>query len=446
MAMLEGRFAPKDDYTKMAELLQSILKGFAHYHGIPRHQYNPAIHTEVPQTDKRMDLRLVAHFIKSDELQDSKRGTLCRYQSLRTRHFRQLRILVRLKERYRSVAHYLTGLDAAANELHTPPEVFSPLYRKARCAGFVHFTYHVGEDFEHLLSGIRACYEAATFLDLSAGDRIGHGTAIGIEPELWLSRSQRQIAKRKGDWLDDLVFAHALLDGGTRYPGLHGKLETQIAKLSQEIYRSSVSPTALEQAWQLRHLDPLIACNDSFDHLWQLSARERVEWHLVESARKEQQAAFDLMLSYHRPEVVERCLEPMLVERDLLSPEALIELQIAVINEFNRRQIAIECPPTSNVRISVYDDHKEHHLFRWLGLTRPDEPKPVVCLATDDPGIFATNMRNELIHLHQTLRQHFQLSEPQAMGLLDALSRQSQAYAFVNGSHLSGYTGTTAGH
>ena len=37
----------------------------------------------------------------------------------------------------------------------------------------VSLTYHVGEDFEHLLSCIRAVYEALEFIDLRDGNRSG---------------------------------------------------------------------------------------------------------------------------------------------------------------------------------------------------------------------------------------------------------------------------------
>ncbi len=435
VALVEGRFAPKSDRRRMIRLLCTILRSFATYHN-GNGKYDPVCEAEVPRPDAGLDLRLVAHFIKSDGLAKVKDGDLCRFADLRRQLARQLRLLCAVRKNYRGISHYLTGIDAAANELHTPPEVFAPIYRAARRCGFVHFTYHVGEDFEHLLSGIRAVCEALEFLDLRAGDRIGHGTALGIFPQLWRDRSPTKIAKRQGDWLDDLVFAHAMLDGGTRYPQLHCSLESRIAELSQAIYGEICSPVLLKQAWELRQLDPLIALDGAFDELSLLDRVEREEeWRPVQEAKSRAQA-FTLFRRYHSPAVTKRCRQVISVEADFIPPEALHELQQLIIaKQLNRRGVAIECPLTSNVRISRYHDYKEHHLFRWLGVVPPQEAQPLVCLASDDPGIFATNMRNEMIHMHRTLRDHFGLAEHECMRLLEALNNQGAALAFRNGHH-----------
>ena len=432
VAVVEGRFAPKDDARKMARLLCNILRGFSTYHGLERGAYDPVRDPDFPREEKALDLRLVAHFVKADELAGKQHEKCCRFEVLRHRLARQLRVLSALRQHYAGIGHFLTGIDAAANELHTPPEVFAPVYRAARRAGFVHFTYHVGEDFEHLVSGIRAVHEAITFLDLSTGDRIGHGTALGIEPDLWLNCSQQKIAKRRGDWLDDLVFAYRILDGGSRHPELHARLETAIARLSQIIYGTALSPELLDQAWQLRHLDPLIALDADFDPLSILDRQEREdEWNPVEQGRTVEEA-FSLLRRYHQPETIKKCRSVELVDTNLFTPNALVELQLFVIGELNRKGVAIECPPTSNVRISRYSHYREHHLFRWLGLRRPDEPKPLVCLASDDPGIFATTMRNEFIHVHRTLRDEFGLQEQEAMEKLSALNRHGAAFVFMD--------------
>jgi adenosine deaminase len=438
LSLLEGRIAPKVDFSKMVKLLRAVLNGFARFHGLQPHEYDPSIQGAIPRKGHRLDLRLVAHFIKEDETGWENRSKLCRFHDLRLKFRRQLRILIALRERYPGFRHYLTGLDAAANELHTPPEVFAPLYRAARRAGFHRFSYHVGEDFEHLLSGIRAVYEAVKFLDLQAGDRIGHGTAIGIDPSLWMSRSLKQIAKRQGDWLDDLVFAHAILGRTSHYPGLHGKIEPEIARLSQLVYGERIAPVLLEQAWCLRHLDPLIVCDPLFDPLAFLDEGIRVEWKEAEGAKHKSPESIALLRRYHSPEVVERAQIMYLVDNSALPEGALVDLQLEVVKELNSRRVAVECPPTSNVRISVYDSYEEHHLFRWLGLRRPGEPKPIVCLSTDDPGIFATNMRNEMVHLHRTLRDCFDKSEPEAITLLNALSLQSDAFVFKDSNLLFG--------
>ena len=116
------------------------------------------------------------------------------------------------RDSYPQINKYLSGVDAAANELEAPPEIFGPVYRYLRRKGFQHFTYHAGEDFHHLIGGLRAMYEAVEFLDLHRGDRIGHGTAAGIDPRIWLDHLGEEFPISQGEWLDDLLFAIHMIE------------------------------------------------------------------------------------------------------------------------------------------------------------------------------------------------------------------------------------------
>ena len=79
-----------------------------------------------------------------------------------------------------------------------PIWVMAPLIRWVRDAGRVgatrlrnqgraeipplRITVHAGEDFVHLLSCLRRLDDAVQYLCLEEGDRIGHGTALGLNP------------------------------------------------------------------------------------------------------------------------------------------------------------------------------------------------------------------------------------------------------------------------
>jgi hypothetical protein len=152
--------------------------------------------------------------------------------------------------------------------MHTPPEVFAPLYRAARGAGMVNFTFHVGEDFAHLISGIRAIYEAVDFLELKRGNRLAHATAIGIDPGLYLARMPREMVMRRGDRLDDLVFTYKLLGVCGVASRALLTLQSDIRTLSEAIYKVSYTPEVLWAAWSMRGLDAL-----QLEHVNHLGAR-----------------------------------------------------------------------------------------------------------------------------------------------------------------------------
>jgi len=112
----------------------------------------------------------------------------------------------------------------------------------------------------------------------------------------------------------------------------------------------------------------------------------------------------------------------------LISPEELRLIQCCMIKFLNKKSIAIEMLPSSNVRISHYKNYDEHHMLRWLGLTNLDDPKPMIVLGSDDPGVFVTNLRNEYAHILRVVESH--CGKDKAKKILDVLVNNSRVYSF----------------
>ncbi|MGR0188422.1 hypothetical protein [Azospirillum aestuarii] len=448
---LEGRFAPKASVGENAELLRQILRGYASYHGDSDARFRTITGTEDVSRSRRLDLGLVVHFIKDRERAGDGNAP-CRHHRLRRDLERRCRAFSALLAASPVARRYVTGIDAAANEMHAPPEVFAAIFRSLRQFGMNHATFHVGEDFTHLLSGIRAVWEAVTFLAMERGDRIGHGTSIGIDPELWRRRVGPRLTMAMHDHLDDLVFAHERLLSLGRRPDLVHDLARRIDRLAQRIYGGAAAPSAalLHRAWRMRDLDPVTAqrvhrfvrSNTSLPRDAQEDAVARMSldagWRdragRAFRAHRDDQAAFELYLRYHSQSVRQAGRRWSEVATDDIPMDVLIELQHATIDELNRRGVAIETLPTSNVRISFYDDFADHHLFRWLGLCGDrfgaDAPRPAVCVGSDDPGIFATNLRNEYAHILRTLTARYGLSSTKAQEHLRQLNETARAFRF----------------
>jgi len=187
---VEGRFSPKEKERDNVNLVMAIEHG---WNGLEKKLNDP-----IP------DLRLVAHFIKKA---DTNPDPLIRHRELRQNVWLKAETLEALVRHYKKYRERITGVDAASNELDAPPEVFAPTFRMLKQkTSFKHYTYHVGEDFFHLISGMRSILEACLFLNLKKGDRIGHATAIGIDPLLWLKSMGENMLIRRSEWLDNLVF------------------------------------------------------------------------------------------------------------------------------------------------------------------------------------------------------------------------------------------------
>jgi adenosine deaminase len=437
---LEGRFAPKDTYAKSMNLLRSMVSDFgtAHCPSVPI-EFRGKLQTllkaqQEPAAAPPMRIRLVGHFVKAEDkaLRNKERpGLRVRHRELRNGLDEQWHVLRRQLQRYPELASIITGFDAAANELHAPPEVFAPLFRSIRAQEFWNFTFHAGEDFVHLLSGMRAVYEAMFFLELGAGNRIGHGTAIGVLPSQWREAIGPKVYMTRHDRLDDLVLARRwLLDLG-RPNGL-AHLEDDISDLAQAIYGERLAPGLLYAAWRLRDLDPRLDIQDNPSNRPLFRVDQQAEWDKAHKAQKEFSEAYKLFCRYHHDDVIFKGREIIEVDsvpdQGALGSDALVAIQRHLHDEVRRRGLAIEVLPTSNVRIGVYRRYRDHHLFRWLGLT--GEPALPVVLGTDDPGIFATNLRNEYAHVLIELDRRGAVGGLQPIDVLERIVRDGKRFRF----------------
>ncbi|MBB1433932.1 hypothetical protein H5201_06405 [Pseudoalteromonas sp. SG43-6] len=455
---LEGRFAPSRDLPSNIKRLRTILSDYKCYQFSElrahsqsenlRKKHDPFSLSDL-LTDKNnftsLKLSLVAHFIKREDKrtrelnrEDKKLSWQCRHYELRNQLEKTRRSLNALSERYTNLGDYLYGFDAAANELDAGPEVFAPIFRRLRTSGYHNFTYHAGEDYVHLLSGIRTVAEAIDFLDLKTGNRIGHGTAVGINPKIWRGRIGDSIVIKRGERLDDLVFAYKHLCEESISGRVLHLIAAEIRRLSLDVYKKAYEPDLLFEAWKLRYLDPLLAFGIKRYKDTYLRNDIKDELEKIEIAERENKDAFLIYKKYHGvtdSTIVFRYEELVEVNTDCscersFDYEVFRLLQKYVIGKINRRHMAIESLPTSNVRISFYEHYREHHIFDWLGVTDEKGMEVPVVLGSDDPGIFATNLRNEYAHILLTLENDIGLSSMEAITKLEQIVRNGKIWRF----------------
>ncbi|KTB79775.1 adenosine deaminase [Pseudomonas syringae pv. syringae PD2766] len=434
---LEGRFAPKNHPDKTAALIGKILRGYLKFLSedesgqvsseqcsskysslselLERVRELERGRSDSPKSIRRLRLGLVPHFIKQTTYSErasfftnSRVRPFCRDVRLRRETDHSARALITLLQRTRGLERLIRGVDAASNERHAGPEVFAPVFRRMRTAGVRRFTYHVGEDFSHLASGLRAISEAVMYLGLDAGCRIGHGTAAGISPKKWWDSVQGYVVLPLEERLDDLVFAWDTLVNAGIPIGSITKIEAEIRSLTMRIWQNpTLTPDVLATAWKLRALDPLVRDTGSSD----VDPNRRAEAMRYAEARDRHPEAHAQFLLRHgvgaTMKQLQRCQEEIVVFRkdDVLSPKVLRGLQQAVLKRLADCTIAIETLPTSNVRISIHEGYNEHHVVNWLGLGKHStESSVAIVMGSDDPGIFATGLRQEYAHLLRVLR------------------------------------------
>ena len=150
-----------------------------------------------------------------------------------------------------------------ADELAVPNWVFRPLVTHIRQAAGVggrelaglgerqpaplRTTVHAGEDFSHLLTGLRHVDEAAETLGLREGDRIGHGLALGVDPANWAATVGR-VAMPREDRLLDLAWEWSWWTrrGRGADAARISYITREVSALSQEWLGTPLQPLAIE--------------------------------------------------------------------------------------------------------------------------------------------------------------------------------------------------------
>ena len=427
--MIEGRFSPKDTATGNYKMLQSIESG-----------YKKAL--EKLNTNGRMSgacnfqLSLVAHFIKKPETIKSKKVEIRHYFLRKELEKKSYALMATLKTPRGK--RLIVGIDAAASELDASPEVFAPTFNFLSRQGIKHITYHAGEDFRHILSGIRTIVEAITFLKMKRGDRIGHGTALGIDPLLWSKRINGKCYISQGEWLDDLVFLwhvircnDELSDLTTSLP----RIESTIAELSSLVYGHYIHPSLLYKVWQIRCYDPecLFGIRSRSESL-KLYEIDEISQYEQMMKRKTFQ---EVLRKYHAP--IEnsifsqyRIAYDKLVEIEvgkLVSCEQLRLVQNWVLGEVSKKGIVIEALPTSNLRISYYNSIDEYHIGRWTNNDCMAVAMPAVVIGSDDPGIFMTNIYNEYARVYNYFNDS-SVSAVKRLDIMKTIRESSEIYKF----------------
>lgn len=427
---IEGRFSPKDTLYDNLALVQGIINGYESYKKRLADKFGKGF---APK------FQLVAHFIKQKDTKPTDRQIRHREVRKGIRRKGHALYLMMLYASYKKIKECeVVGIDAAANEMDAGPEVFAPTFHWLRKKWRerkkdIQITFHAGEDFVHLLSGLRMMVEAVEFLDMEQGDRIGHGTAAGIEPSLWMHRIGKTVKMRKGEWLDDLIVAYHLISGNeNKYNDLIQllpKLHNRIMDLHKEIYGTFNSIKEMTDAWAFRKYD-----GDILRGYTHIDKFDFAEMEKVTKMFKDDTAAKRLYRKYHFDTKVKTEYNKFCdvdIEKGLFTAENLYHIQKLVLNKIAMKGVALEVLLTSNTAISFYRESKEHHLEKWLGDDLDEEGMltPPIVVGSDDPGIFMTNIYIEYARIATYLEQKG-YGYTERMHILEDLIKNGEYFKF----------------
>lgn len=464
---LEGRIAPPESVEELSNWL--FLYG--------RNRY------------KLKRFGLIVHFIKSEQISHSNGRFGIRYGHVRSNSNHQALKLYNILIEPHPAVPFIVGIDAANLELTTPPEVFAPAFRFLRehpisfkrymdrfhpyrmqrdyLAAYdkrqLGMTYHAGEDFRHLLSGLRAIDEVIRFLKPNQDDRLGHAIALAIKPQLWFYQLGGQALIPKQEWLDTMVWIFAMLGGD--HPLIRRlNLGDRIRKLSHEIFGNRVANlhfqtrpfqnedfgnlsmnyvrrqemghlledlsgrgtpwtiSELFDAWRLRQLDPHCPpirrriFNQQANNRHSLNAAERRWWDIQIQLWHEldrtlsSRSSYLLLQLYWFDTQVRKIGDEIFTLNMHENREDWIalckEAQKCMRAKVQKHSLVVEACPSSNLLIGHYDRLDQHHIFKLTTDKHHQLKKRIlVTINTDNPGFLHTSLAHEYFLLANVLLQ-----------------------------------------
>lgn len=411
-------------------------------------------------SENKLKYYYVFHFAKKKDNGIQRFGTLnymfCRHSELRAEIKQQAEAILQMRKKNSKVAKRLKGIDACSDEDGCRPEVFATVFRtlkhhscyqsfgKEAKLPQLRLTYHVGEVFQDILDGLRAIDEAIDFLNLDRGDRMGHATVLGMNPQEWYQQNQYVITIRKQDYLDNVAWLYRKL---IRYHyndehNLMPYLEKEFYKAFGDVYEKALEKNYIERiiqaacqydslygnmpidgslpfeysigtyydSWRLRGDDPELYLmgyyrrSISGGDLWRRYGVNE-EWDGEGNLLRVRYSLSAVILNhfYHYNNDV-KALGNSSVQVKI--PEHMVDaiefVQKQMQMEIARRKIAIETNPTSNILINRIKIYAQHPIVSFYNKGLVHDPEKLSCCAqlnvsinTDDQGVFSTSLSNE---------------------------------------------------
>lgn len=468
----------KDDMKKeLKKIFESYLKAIAHYMDFdyekvknlveqkdkyPNSNYDSYTNDDIRflRTKIRRNipkLSIIYHFIKSD---DSKVDKKCYieyekeyqrenlyFEEHRTIYDMQAKAIVELRKDITNLSYYIVGFDAASIEDYTDPWVFAPIYEDVRDSKrfmfdknhkkmqSLNFTFHAGEDFRHILTGLRRIDESIKFYKYHAGDRIGHAIALGLNLDYW-QKKHPIVIMPKIEYLENLVWLWGLCKYKDTIIDL-GYLERKIMDICKDIYMNTEGITiyllweVYEAKFQTTNdfinnikqkkdciLNGLRENNNDLDEtvddidfdIWDENCKSRCfQEHSSNDSKDMKRPCFrwdkeKLKLAYHCKVILNRMREPMNVEVPRDKIDILKEIQEIIRNKVSNSGIIVETNPSSNTALGEIESIFNHYITSLNKIdTIKNHDSLMISINTDDPSVFNTNLSNEFAYIFYSL-------------------------------------------
>lgn len=445
---LEVRVVPQESGEKNIRMIERYDKAIGE------------IYRKTSDEDNKLAYFYVFHFRKQTDWPHGEGILRCRHEKYRQRLKKLAWAMISMRVGNPDIGSRLKGIDACSSEDGCRPEVFAVVFRTLKQHTVyrtdtkkklpqLRVSYHVGEENQDVLDGLRAIDEAVYFLNLGSGDRLGHATMLGISAEEWYLRNEYKISIRQQDYLDNVVWMyHRMVHYHiSNKDNLLEYLEGEFQKYFNLVYERNMSDEynkrILDQreeyqiqetnpygesdhrrsalysrshtlhfnihnyyyAWELRGDDPHLYADGFYNARMLLDVQwddQRINPYLDLEKRDIAEAAVLYHMYHYNDEVRQEGNKPVVVKIPHYMVQGIGLLQKSMQNTIAKRGISIETNPSSNLMIGGLSGYDSHPIVSFYnrGLTSDNSkicecPQISVSINTDNTGVFAITLYNE---------------------------------------------------
>ncbi|MGL4992217.1 MAG: hypothetical protein ACRC57_13830 [Sarcina sp.] len=349
---------------------------------------------------------LIYHLIKNDELLNKENFYKTSVKNL---------IKVRNENIYNS--YFIVGIDAASLENNTQIQSLIPAFLSARGSendylkkddGYgnvvnvktLGFTFHAGEDFRDMVSGLRRIDEVVRKFKYHAGDRIGHGTVLGLNVDKWASDNPVVLLPRE-EYLYNLLWVwNKISKYSIDKHSFSIYLEKNIFNIAREIFEENVEIN------NTRNKNNKIKYNLSglsIPMLYELYRNSFIDIENIDASDKQNKISFRSIKLENDTEYKEALEEPIYISIDTTLIEIIKEMQRIMVEYIAQRGIIVEINPSSNTTIGEFESVMDNHSLTLNKIEELSEKNVIITINSDDPMIFNTTLSNEYAYIYYSL-------------------------------------------
>ncbi|MCR6514269.1 hypothetical protein M4I33_05155 [Clostridium sp. LY3-2] len=444
----ELRLGILDSTDKFEKTLKNILKQYKNVIDDLYLKYNKK---EFPK------LGIVYHFIKKEDCSDEKcwlneKDEFVRFKKIQDDYKQQLEALLQVRKDIPELSYFILGIDAASLENNTPVQIFAPIYNAARDSSIdvltnyqngdyiknksLKFTFHAGEDFRHMLSGMRRIEELLEHCKFKVGDRIGHGTVLGIDPDKWIKENPIVILPRE-EHLDNLLWIWGMY---TKHINNNSHLimyvEQEIYNLAKQIFNNmnGMNINILYEAYLKRFekfeknedmRTKFCECDEFENSSFvdeKVLCRKSSDIAQIWNAEK-------IVHSYNCICYLKKFKEPIYVQNNDKYKSIIKDLRDIIINELAMKGIVVEINPTSNSFICEIDGLLDNQIYAINSIN--NMKNVMVNINTDDPLVLNNNISNEYCYMYYGMLERG-VGREEALKWIDKIREMGMSTSFIS--------------